>query len=136
MGWGKVIKSSSDTSLPSQAESKAGEKVAKGSVWSSFSGSWGKGEPETEKAPVQTEPVSKAPVSAEPVSNQPRKTTATEGEGGHRQTSLSREPSQSQSTLGGNQSEGAMRREQSESSLMEDCGEEELLSSELGCNTR
>ena len=124
MGWSKVTKSESDSSIKENSE-KTNKLDNNASIWGSFSGSFfepGAGT-NPEPDPGSTEPGAGTnpepdPGSTEPVSNQPRKQTSK-----NLYESTICNPSsravQSESSI--------LPSSQSQSSLMEGCSEEEIL---------
>ncbi|XP_023331566.1 TATA element modulatory factor [Eurytemora carolleeae] len=109
LGWSKVTKSESDSSIKENSE-KTNKPDNNASIWGSFSGSFF--EPGAETNPESD------PGSTEPVSNQPRKQTSK-----NLYESTICNPSsravQSESSI--------LPSSQSQSSLMEGCSEEEIL---------
>ena len=109
MGWSKVTKSESDSSIKENSE-KTNKPDNNASIWGSFSGSFF-------EPGAGTNPESD-PGSTEPVSNQPRKQTS---KNLYESTicNPSSQAVQSESSI--------LPSSQSQSSLMEGCSEEEIL---------
>ena len=109
MGWNKVTKSESDSSIKENTE-KTNKPDNNVSIWGSFSGSFFEPGVGTNPEPD--------PGSTEPVSNQPRKQTS---------KNLSESTICNPSSLAVQSEPSILPSSQLQSSLMEGCSEEEIL---------